>query len=76
MKIAFIEAHLPELRGPKAFKSGRGEASNSAAAISRAFKEVFKQVKGKRVSVIKATITLTIKADNEVQIAEATNGNE
>jgi hypothetical protein len=70
MKIAFIEATLPELKGGKMYQTGRGEASNSAAAISRAFKEVLKKVKAKRVTIIKATITLTVKADAEVQVAK------
>ena len=67
MKIAFIEGHMPELKGPKAFQSGRGEGTNAPAAISRAFKDMLKKVKGKRISIIKAQITLTTKADNEVQ---------
>jgi hypothetical protein len=63
MKIALVEATLPELRGGKMYQVGRGEGTNSPAAISRAFKDMFKKVKGKRVSVIKATITITNKAD-------------
>lgn len=66
MKIAFIEGHMPELKGPKAFQSGRGEAAGNAAAISRAVKDMLRKVKGKRVSIIKATITLTVKADSEI----------
>ena len=69
-KIAFIEAHMPELRGPKAFQSGRGEGTNAPAAISRAFKDMLRKVKGKRISIIKAQITLTTKADNEIQTEE------
>lgn len=73
MKIAFVEAFFPELKGKFIYRTGRGEASYNKSAISRAMGDLFKGVKGKRVSVIKCTITLTEKADNEVQIKEATN---
>lgn len=73
MKIAFVEAFFPELKGKFIYRTGRGEASDNKSAISRAMGDLFKGVKGKRVSVIKCTITLTEKADNEVQIEEATN---
>ena len=66
MKLAFIEATLPELKGGKMYQSGRGEGTNAPAAISRAFKDMLRKVKGKRISIIKAQITLTTKADNEV----------
>ena len=62
-KIAFIEAFLPELKGGKCDQSGRGEGANAKAAISRAMGEVLKKVKGKRVSVIQARITLTTKTE-------------
>ncbi len=69
-KIAFIEATLPELKGGKMYQSGRGEGANAKAAISRAMGDMLKKVKGKRVSVIQARITLTIKAEetNETQV--------
>ena len=67
MKVAFVEATLPELKGGKMYQSGRGEGANAKAAISRAFGDMFKKIKGKRVSVIKCTITLTQKADAEVE---------
>jgi hypothetical protein len=70
MKIAFVEATLPEMKVPKMYQSGRGEGTNAPAAISRAFKDMLRKVKGKRISIIKAQITLTTKADNEVQIEE------
>ena len=66
MKIAFIEATLPELKGGKMYQTGRGEGANAKAAISRAMGDILKKIKGKRISVIKAQITLTVKADNEV----------
>ena len=71
MKIAFAECTLPELKGGKMYQSGRGEAANNKAAISRAFGDMFKKIKGKRVSVIKCTITLTQKADREVEADNA-----
>jgi hypothetical protein len=63
MKIAFIDAFLPELKGGKCNQSGRGEGANAKAAISRAMGDVLKKVKGKRVSIIKATITLSTKTE-------------
>jgi len=74
MKIAFVEATLPELKGGKMYQTGRGEASNSKAAISRAFGDMFKKVRGRRISVIKCTITLTEKADNQIQHTEDSDG--
>jgi hypothetical protein len=72
MKLAFVEAMFPELKGKYIYKTGRGEGSGNKAAISRAMGDLFKQVKGKRVSIIKCTITLTEKADNEtILIVEA-----
>ena len=76
MKIAFIECTLPEMKVPKMYQSGRGEGANAKAAISRAFGDMFKKIKGKRVSVIKCTITLTQKADNEIQRTEEPDANE
>jgi len=73
MKIAFIEAFFPELKGKFIYRTGRGEASSNKAAISRAMGDLFKGVKGKRVSVIKCTITLTEKANNEIQRIEEAN---
>jgi predicted GTPase len=67
MKCAFVEAFFPELKGKNIYRTGRGEGANNKAAISRAFGDLFKQIKGKRVMVIKSTITLTVKADTVVQ---------
>lgn len=58
MKRALVEGTFPELKGGFIYKNGRGEGSNSKAAISRAFGDLLKQVKNKRVSIIKATVTL------------------
>ena len=71
MKVAFVEAFFPELKGGKINQSGRGEGANAKAAISRAFGDMFKKIKGKRVSMIKCTITLTQKADAEVEASNA-----
>lgn len=57
-KRAFIEAFFPELKGALIYKTGRATGGTSKVAIARAFGDLLKQVKGKRVSVIKATITL------------------
>lgn len=67
MKNVVIEAMFPELKGGLIYKVGRGSASNTKAAISRAFGELLKQVKGKRISTIKATITIVeaVKETNE-----------
>ena len=73
-KIALIEAFMPELKGPSIYKNGRGEGSNVDAAVSRAFKNLRKQLKGKRISVIKCTITITEKADADVQFIGESNG--
>ena len=57
-KLAVIEAMFPELKGGSIYKTGRGKASTSKAAISRAFADVFKQIRKKRIHQIKATITI------------------
>jgi hypothetical protein len=66
MKGAFIEATLPELKGGKMYQSGRGEGANAKAAISRAMGDMLKKIKGKRISIIQARITLTTKVEQEV----------
>jgi hypothetical protein len=79
MKIALIEAMMPELKGANIYKNGRGEGSNVDAAVSRAFKNLRKQLKGKRCSIFKCTITITDKADADVQTigrTEAESGDQ
>jgi hypothetical protein len=66
-KIAFVEATLPELKGGQSRQSGRGEGANAKAAISRAFGDLLKKVKGRRVSILQARVTLTTKSEAEVQ---------
>lgn len=68
MKLATIEAMLPELRGGDIYKVGRGKASNWPAAVSRACKDIQRQLQkkkkgkeragGKAIHIIKATITI------------------
>lgn len=58
MKRAVVEAFLPELKG-KCDRTGRGVGGTNKVAIARAFADVFKQTKSKRITVIKATITIS-----------------
>jgi hypothetical protein len=58
-KHAYIEAFFPELPGGKCYQTAHGEASTAKAAISRAVGSVLKQVKGRRLKTIKATIILS-----------------
>ena len=59
MKRAFVEATFPELPSGKMYHSGRGTGGSAKVAIARAFANVLKQVKGRRITVIKATISLS-----------------
>jgi hypothetical protein len=74
MKIAFVEATLPELKGGTSRQEGRGTGSNAAIAISRAMKAVLKKIPRKHVSIIQCKIIITTKADGEVVLADADNG--
>jgi hypothetical protein len=68
MKLATVEAMMPELRGGDIYKTGRGKASNWPAAVSRACKDIQRQLQkkkkgaeragGKSLHIIKATITI------------------
>ena len=60
MKRAIIEVTLPELKGGHIYKTARGTGSSSKVAISRAFGDLFKQVKKKQVSVLTCRITLLV----------------
>ena len=64
----------PELKGPSIYKTGKGEGTNAVIAAQRSLKHALKQVKGKRVTIIKATITITEMADAEPLIMEEANG--
>lgn len=57
-KAVTIEAMFPELKGGNIYKTGRGRASNTRAATTRALRDLFMKVKGQRFQVIKATITI------------------
>jgi len=59
MKQAYIEATFPELKVKDAFQTGRGRGGSSRIAIGRAFADLMKKVSKKRVSTIKATISIT-----------------
>jgi hypothetical protein len=46
------------------------------AAVSRAFKDLRRQLKGKRASIFKCTITITEKSDAEVQFIKEAETSE
>ena len=75
MKLALVEGFFPELKGKYIYQNGRGEGSSTKAAISRAIGDLLKRVKGKRVSVFKCLITITEKADAEVQFIHSEDDN-
>lgn len=58
MKSAIVEAMFPELKGGSIYKTGRGKGGSPKVAIAAAFRDLLKQVKGKRIHIIKNTITL------------------
>jgi hypothetical protein len=68
MKLVTIEAMFPELKGGNIYKVARGEGSNAKAATSRAFGNLFKQVKGKRFTTVKCTVYVVEKATREVLV--------
>ena len=72
MKIAKIDAEFTELPGNNRL-TGQGEASTIRAAISRAVADLFKQpaLKGKRISVVNMTVTLTNKTVETISEPEA-----
>ena len=57
-KSATVEAMFPELKGGSIYRQGRGRGNNSRLAITRAFADLLKQVSGKRIHIVKATITI------------------
>jgi len=58
MKSVIAELMFPELKGGSIYKTGRGKASNTKSAIARAIADGLKQVRGKHITTIKATITI------------------
>ena len=61
IKHVFVDAVFPELRGPNCRKSAHGEAGSVKPAISRAFGALLKQIPGRRISTISATIVISTK---------------
>lgn len=59
MKQAFVEGMFPDLRGGDIYKTGRGRGGSSRIAVARAFGDLLKQVSKKRITTIKATISIT-----------------
>jgi hypothetical protein len=72
MKLVTVEAFMPEIKG-NPYRTGRGRASTSKAAISRAFGDILKQLKGKRLQTIKATVTI-VEAAKENGAMETSEG--
>jgi hypothetical protein len=58
MKRAIVEGFFPEMKG-RCDRTGRGTGSSNKVAIARAFADMFKQTKAKRITIIKATIMLS-----------------
>lgn len=61
MKLVVAECFLPEMKGKNIYVTGRGQGSNSRAAIARAFADVLKQVRKKHIHYMKANITIVEK---------------
>lgn len=75
MKIAFVECTFMELPVPKATQTGRGEGSSNSIAIARAMRAALKKVSKRHISAIKATITLTTKAEDKPTEGESNDAN-
>jgi len=71
MKIAVINAEFAELPGNNQLQA-QGEASTIRAAISRAVAALFKQpaLKGKRISIINMTVTLTNNTEEPILVED------
>jgi hypothetical protein len=63
MKSAYISATFPELKGKFGTREGRGEGSNASIAISRAIKDLLKQVKRKQFTTILSRIIVIEKQE-------------
>jgi hypothetical protein len=63
MKLAFIQATFPELKGKFSQREGRGEGSTSKAAISRAIGDLLKSGRRKRFTTILSKITVIDKQE-------------
>lgn len=64
-KQAYVEAFFPQVKG-NPNRVGRGRGGSAKVAISRAFADLLKQVRGKRIQTINATVTIT-EVPEEVQ---------
>ncbi len=78
MKHAIIEGTFPELASSKMYQNGRGEGGTAKVAIRNAVTDLLKNraLAHKRISIIKALITVTESAntgnptaDSEIQEA-------
>lgn len=67
MKIATIQGEFPELKGNN-LAVGRGQGSTAKAAIARAIADLLKQsnVRRKRITNFRATITILNKQEGVV----------
>jgi len=70
VRHVFIEATFPELKGGQMYQHAHGEASGTKPAVARAFKNLLKTIPKKRISIIKATISITTKIveDSNVKV--------
>ena len=77
MKLAIIEASFPELPSPKMYQNGRGEGGTMKVAIRNAVSNLLKNrsLAHKRISIIKCNITVTDKADADVQFIHSEDDN-
>jgi hypothetical protein len=57
VKRVAVEAFFPELKG-NAYRTAQGTGSSPKVAISRAFSALLKQTRKKRITTIKATISI------------------
>lgn len=62
-KLAYISATFPELKGKYSQREGRGEGSNSKAAISRAVGSLLKSVNRKHFTTILCKVTVITKQE-------------
>lgn len=63
IKLAWVAATFPELKGRYSQREGRGEGSTAKAAISRAIGDLLKSGKRKRFTTILAKVTVIDKQE-------------
>lgn len=71
MKLVTVEAMFPEVKG-NCYRTGHGRGSSPRVAIAKAFRDVLKQVSGKRIHTIKATITIIEEAATQKEETQCT----